>query len=168
MDPFRSAVFAFAVVLAFINELTRPDDRSRLTESLLGTISGIVIVVGASGWLAADMSTVGHRVVLLAAVAIAAAAVVAALPVYGWTSFSTTTLGGVAAAVVVAQTAVDVRMLTAVAVGTVTGLMVAATQMIFVRIPSLRSARAAMATVVVPIAIAGPFIYAIARLTLNV
>lgn len=161
-------VLGFAVVLAFINELARPDDRRRLTQSLLGTVAGVVLVVGAAGWLAADRTIVGHRVVLLAAVTMAASAVIAALPVYGWASFSTTTLGGVAVAVVLAQSLIEMRMLTAVAIGVIGGLMVALTQLLFVRIPTLRSGRAALATVAVPLVCAGPFFYAIARLTLEV
>ncbi|SNS65245.1 hypothetical protein SAMN06309944_1167 [Micrococcales bacterium KH10] len=161
-------VLAFAVVLAFVNELARPDDRSRLTESLLGTVSGAFLAIGVSGWLAADRSILGHRVVVLAALALAVASILAALPIYGWTSFTTTTLAGVATAVALAQVWLNVRTLTALAAGLVAGLCVAFAQSLFIRMTTLRSPRAAIATVAVPLVAAGPFIYAIARLTLQV
>ncbi|GAA2517723.1 hypothetical protein [Rarobacter incanus] len=161
-------VLAFAVVLAFINELTRPDDRSRLTQSLLGTVAGAVLVAGAAGWLAADRTVVGHKVITLGAIALAVAAVIAALPMYGWASFTTSSLAAVVGAVVVAQSIIPMRMLTAIAVGVLSGLAVAMSHMLFVRIPALRSARAAWAAIAAPIVAAGPFLYAIARLTLVV
>ena len=47
-------VLAMGLLLSFTNELLRADGRERLVESLVGGVSGVVVAVCASGWVAAS------------------------------------------------------------------------------------------------------------------
>lgn len=158
-------VLAMGIFLAFVNELARPDDRRRAVDSLMGTVTGVVLAVVSAGWLAADRSEHGSKVVVVTGIAIAVASVVAAIPVYGWSSFSLTVFAGLVGAVALGRFVVDVRTLATLAVGLVAGLVVASVHMLFVRLNTLRFASGSLAVVVIPIAVAGPAVYAIARLT---
>ncbi len=77
-------VLALSVVLAFVAELLRRDGRPRLVESLIGTVSGIVVATSSAGWIAAGRTDAGESLVVTTAVALAVASAVSALPLGGW------------------------------------------------------------------------------------
>jgi len=159
-------VLAMGVVLAFVNELLRSDDRSRLVESLAGTVAGVVVVVSTSGWLAIAKTSGGEPFVAMSAIALAVAAAVAAIPFYGWPSFGLTVLVGTGAGAVAARLLPGPGLTAGIVVGVVSGLLVASVHMLLSRVPSLRGVPGALAASAAPISISGILVYAVARLTM--
>jgi hypothetical protein len=138
--PLRQAtiVTAFAVAAAFIVEMSRRDGRSGLVNSVSATVSGAVLVVMASGWLASHESTVwqsGRLYVALAAAGVALAAI--AFPLGG-----TNPARGAIIALVVATVAgfgtsliADrISLASGVALGATAGLSAVAANLLFNRL----------------------------------
>ena len=159
-------VLAMGVVLAFVNELLRSDDRPRLVESLTGTVAGVVVVVSTAGWLAIAKTSGGEPFVAMSAAALAIASAVAAIPFYGWPSFGLTVLVGTGAGAIAARLLPGPGLAAGVVVGFVCGLLVASVHMLLARVPSLRGVPGGLAASAAPIAISGVLVYAVARLTM--
>ena len=88
-------VLAGAVVLSFIAQMLRRDGRPQLTESVSGTVAGVVAAIATSGWIAAARSDAGATLVVTSAVALAVAAAVSALPVRGWVALGISAVAAV-------------------------------------------------------------------------
>lgn len=157
-------VLAMAVVLAFLSELLRGDGRTRLVESLIGTVSGAVVAVSCAGWIAADRTHAGEALVVTSAVALAVASAVAALPMRGWLAAFVTVSVAVGAGGGVASAMPELDLLSGVWAGVVAGLLVAALQALFDRLPELRGTLGSWSAAGLPIAVGGTLIFVIGRL----
>ena len=77
-------VFAAAILLAFVNELLRRDGRTRLVESVSGTVAGTLVAVAVSGWVAIGRTPGGEPIVVVGALALAVGSAVVALHLAPW------------------------------------------------------------------------------------
>ena len=155
-------VVALAVLLAFVNELARQDGRIRLVESVTGTVTGVMVVTAAAGWVGAGRTPGGTALVVTGAVSLAIAAAVSAVPLGVWTGVATTT----GAAVVAGGTtgaATGLGLLPGAVLGLATGLLVASLHVLFDRLPALRRRLAGMAALVLPVAVSGILVYVVGR-----
>ncbi|MCK9795196.1 hypothetical protein M1843_15705 [Isoptericola sp. 4D.3] len=158
-------VLAMALVLAFVAEMLRRGGRPRLVESVSGTVTGAVVAVCASGWVAAGRSEAGASLVVASAIGLAVASAVSATPVArGWAgSLVGVALGGVAAGGAAAVLP-SIDPISGLVAGLVSGLVVAVLRLLFERQPALTSRRAVLAAVTTPVAVAGVLVFVVGRL----
>lgn len=156
-------VLAACIVVAFVAELARGDGRTRLLDSLIGTVSGAVVAVSCSGWIAAAGTRAGTRLVVAAAIALAVASAVSAVRWPTWTGVVATVALAVAAAGGVGMLFPDVSVISGVVAGTISGLLVAALRALFDKLPGLRGRWAALAAAALPVAVGGTLIFFVAR-----
>ncbi|WP_250448121.1 hypothetical protein [Actinotalea sp. C106] len=156
-------VLALAVLLAFVNELARQDGRLRLVESVTGTVTGVLIVTAAAGWVASGRTPGGTSLVVSGAVALAIGAAVSAVPLGGWTGATVTTGAAVVAGGTVGAVMPSVSILAGAFLGLATGLLVAALHALFDGVPSLGRRTAAVAALVLPVSVSGILVYVVGR-----
>ena len=158
-------VLAMALVLAFVAEMLRRGGRPRLVESVSGTVTGAVVAVCCSGWVAAGRSEAGASLVVVSAVGLAVASAVSATPVArSWAgSLVGVALGGVAAGGA-AMLVPSIDPVSGLVAGVVTGLVVAVLRLLFERQPALTSRYAVLAAVTTPVAVAGILVFVVGRL----
>ncbi|GII97773.1 hypothetical protein CLV28_2133 [Sediminihabitans luteus] len=158
-------VLAMAVLLAFVNEMIRHDGRPRLVDSVTGTVTGTVIAVATSGWLATVRSDGGVALVVACAAALAVAAAFSALSFRGWWGEGLTVLVGVVGGGAVAAVMPDLPAVDGVWAGLVAGLLVAAAHLLLGRMRVVRESRAAaLAAIVLPVALGGSLVYVVGRI----
>jgi hypothetical protein len=156
-------VLALAVVLAFVAELLRRDGRPRLVESLIGTVSGIVVATSCAGWIATGRTDAGESLVVTCAVALAVASAVSALPLGGWTNAALTLGLAIAAGGAVGYVMPDLDLLSGVWSGVVAGLLVASLHALFDQLPELRGRLGAFSATALPVAVGGTLIFVVGR-----
>lgn len=157
-------VVAMGVLLAFINELLRADGRERLVESLCGGVSGLVVAACTAGWVSSYASDHGTSLVVSCAVSIAAASAVTAVRLAMPLVLGATVAAAVGAGAVVGSVMPGMTWLSGVWTGLVTGALVVALHLLFDRLPELRSPRAALAAIVLPVALGGILVYVVGRI----
>ncbi|WHP19332.1 hypothetical protein P9841_09695 [Cellulomonas sp. ES6] len=157
------AVFAGAVLAAFVAELARRDGRERLVESVAGTVTGALVAVCAAGWLAAERTAAGDAVVVTGAVALAVGSALTALPLRGWTGAGVSLGGAVAGALVAGAALPAVGLLPGALVGVAVGVLVSAADALLDRLPALEHRLAGWAAAVLPVAVTGILVYVVGR-----
>jgi len=157
------AVFAGAVLAAFVAELARRDGRERLVESVAGTVAGALVPVCAAGWLAAERTAAGDAVVVTGAVALAVGSAVTALPVRGWAGAGASLGAAVAGGAVAGAALPAVGLVSGVLLGVGVGVLVAAGDALFDRLPALEQRLAGWAVAVLPVAVTGILVYVVGR-----
>lgn len=165
-EPYLSGVpvvVAVAVLLAFVNELARQDGRLRLVESVTGTVSGVLVVTAAAGWVAAERGSAGSVLAICGAVALAVAAAASALPLRASLAAVVTTTAGVLAGGVTGAV-LDLGILPGAVLGLVTGILVAALHVLLEGVPALARRTASLAALVLPVAISGMLVHVVGRL----
>ncbi|MDT0166550.1 hypothetical protein Q9R32_13385 [Actinotalea sp. AC32] len=156
-------VVALAVLLAFVNELARQDGRRRLVESVTGTVTGLLVVASAAGWVAAGRTPGATSLVVTGAAALAVSAAVSAVHLGARTGAAVTTAAGVIAGGGVGAVMPAVGSVTGAALGFATGLLVASLHVLLDRVPALRSRWASVAAVVLPVLVSGILVYVVGR-----
>lgn len=157
------AVFAVAVLAAFVAELGRRDGRERLVESLAGTVSGALVPVCAAGWLAAERTMAGDAVVVTGAVALAIGSALTALPLRSWAGAGATIAASAAGGLVAGAALPAVGLLSGGVLGLAVGIVVAAADSLFDRLPALEHRLAGWAVAVLPVAATGILVYVVGR-----
>ncbi|MBU4216127.1 MAG: hypothetical protein KJ792_15935 [Actinobacteria bacterium] len=160
-------VFAGSVLLTFVNELLRRDGRTRLVESVAGTVTGSLLAVAAAGWVACGRSSEGEALVVAAAVALAAASAISAVRMPEWlTSLAVVAAGSVAGGVL--GSVLPVLGNTAgLLAGMAVGILVAAQHALFHPILAESRWQPAMTAVVLPVAVSGMLVYIVGRVLLG-
>lgn len=156
-------VVALAVLLAFVNELARQDGRLRLTESVTGTVTGVVVVTATAGWVASARTPGGTGLVVAGAVALAIAAGVSAVPLGGWTGAFVTTGASVLAGGAVGLVMPTLEPLPGVVLGLAVGILVASLHELLDRTVARRRRLAALAAIVLPVLLTGIGVYVVGR-----
>lgn len=157
------AVFAGAVLAAFVAELVRRDGRERLVESLAGTVAGALVPVCAAGWLAAERTAAGDAVVVTGAVALAVGSAITALPLRGWAGAGATLGAAVAGGLVAGAALPTVGLLSGALLGAAIGVLIASGDALFDRLPALEHRLAGWAVAVLPVAVTGILVYVVGR-----
>lgn len=164
---FLPAIVAISMLLAFVAEMMRRDGRRQLTESITGTIAGIVAAVCASGWVAAARTDAGPNLVATAAVALAIAAATAALPLKGWRALAVAVVSAVVTGAGVATLlAPAVDTVSGAWTGAVAGIVVGGLHLLLERLPALRGKLAGLSAATVPVAVTGMFVFVVGRLVI--
>lgn len=166
-EPFLrdlSVVLALGILLAFVNELVRPDGRLRMVESVAGTVAGVLVVGSAAGWVAAGRTAGGTAIVVVGAVALAVGTASSVVPLSPWLGL--TVAVGVSGGVGVGLAAVlpGVGLLAGGLIGVAVGILGATLREVFTRLPSLSSRLASLAAIVVPVTVSGTLVYVAGRL----
>lgn len=156
-------VFAFSVLLAFVNELVRRGGRERLVESVTGTVAGTLIAVTAAGWVATQHTPGGANLLVAGALALAAGSAVSALPFHGWTGAGATTGAAAAAGALGGLVLPVVDPVAGALLGVGVGVLVSSMQELFDRLPALSRVPAAVAALVVPVPVTGILVYVVGR-----
>ncbi|HEY0215929.1 MAG TPA: hypothetical protein VGC57_06025 [Cellulomonas sp.] len=157
------AVFAGAVLLAFIAQLARRDGRERLVESVTGTVAGTLVPVCAAGWLAAQRTPAGDAIVVVGAVALALGSAISVLPLRGWAGAGATLAASTVGGAVVGSVLTDIGPLSGALLGVAVGILVAAADVLFDRLPALERRLAGWAVAVLPVAVTGILVYVVGR-----
>ncbi len=156
-------VLALSVVLAFVAELLRRDGRPRLVESLIGTVSGIVVATSSAGWIAAGRTDAGESLGGTTAAARAVASAVSARPLGGGLNAALTLGLAVLAGGAVGYVMPDLELLGGVWAGVVAGLLVASLHALFDQLPELRGRLGAFSATALPVAVGGTLIFVVGR-----
>lgn len=157
-------VMGLAVVAAFVHQMLRRDGRPRLVESVAGVVSGTVVVVSASGWIAVEEGAVTAELVVTAAATIAAAAAVTAVraPVRLVAALATAVGGG--AGLLTGSLLDGVGEVPGLLVGLAAGILTAALHVLFGRFPASRRVRPALAAGLLLVLASGVPVYLVSRL----
>lgn len=156
-------VFAFSVLLAFVNELARRGGRERLVESVTGTVAGTLVAVTAAGWVATQHAPGGANLLVAGALALAAGSAASALPFHGWTGAGVTTGASLVAGGLGGLVLPVIDPLAGALLGIGVGVLVSSMQELFDRLPALSRRPAAVAALVVPVPVTGILVYVVGR-----
>ncbi len=156
-------VFAFSILLAFINELLRGGGRERLVESVTGTVAGTLVAAAAAGWVATQRTPGGEELVIAGALALAVGSAVAALPLAPWVGAGATVGSALAAGALAGLALPGFDPLAGGLLGMAVGLLVAALHQLFDRLPVLERFPAALSAIVLPVTVTGILVYVAGR-----
>jgi hypothetical protein len=156
-------VVALGVLLAFVAELLRQDGRLRLVESVTGTVTGLLVVSAASGWVAALRAPGDTDLVITGAAALAVSAAVSAVHLGVRTGALVTTAAGVIAGAAVGSVMPGLSLVAGAALGFATGVLVAALHVLLDGVDSLRRPLASVAAIVLPVLVGGILVYVVGR-----
>jgi hypothetical protein len=157
-------VMGLAVVAAFVHQMLRRDGRPRLVESVSGVISGTVVVVSASGWLAVEQGTATAELVVTAAAAITAAAAVTTVHAATRLVAALATVVGGAVGLLTGALLGSVGPVPGLLVGLAAGILTAALHILFGRFPVSRRIRPALAAGLLLVLASGVPVYLVSRL----
>lgn len=159
-------VLAGAVVLAFIAQMLRRDGRPQLTESVSGTVAGVVAAIAASGWIAAGRSDAGAALVVTSAVALAVAAAVSALPMRGWVALGSSAVAAVVVGGAAGQLLPNIDAVSGLWCGLVAGVVVGALHLLLERLPSRGARLAGISASALPVAVCGILVFVVGRMVI--
>lgn len=160
-------VVALAILLAFVNELVRPDGRVRMVDSLAGTVSGVLIVVAASGWVASSMTAGATSLVVVAALALAVGTAASVVPLSPWLGLMVAVASSSGVGFGLAFALPNVTPLAGALVGLSVGILGATVREAFDRMPTLSLRSASAAAIVVPVTVTGTLAYVVGRLLIG-
>lgn len=166
-------VAALGVILAVVNELLRPGERVRLTDSLTGTATGVIFAIGASGWLAVLRIPGGDAISLAAAIAFATASAAGTIPapnsVRKVVVLTVSTISGVAVGLINdgGGLMADSHWVATASAGLGAGLLVLAGLALFRRPRHTWQLRSGVGAALAPLTLGGILVYAAARVALS-
>ncbi|MCL2422829.1 MAG: hypothetical protein FWD11_02880 [Micrococcales bacterium] len=158
-----AVVFGASMLLTFVNELLRRDGRTRLVESVAGTVTGSMLAVTTAGWVACGRLIDGPALVATAAVALAAAAALSAIRFPTWLTSVIVVAAGGGGGAGLGFMLDEVGMKTGGLAGLAVGLLVAALHALLNPMAALDRKRAAVSAAVIPVATGGMLIYVASR-----
>ena len=165
-EPYMRAlplVFAASILLAFVNELLRRDGRTRLVESVSGTVAGTLVAAAAAGWVATVRSPGGAGLVIAGAVALAVGSAASAVTLRGWTGVGAKVGAAAAAGALAAGWLPTVDLLAGALLGMAVGILITALHELFDRLRILTRVSAALAATVLPVTVTGVLVYVVGR-----
>ncbi|MDR0482642.1 MAG: hypothetical protein LBH13_05735 [Cellulomonadaceae bacterium] len=165
---FLPVVVAMALVMSFVAEMMRQDGRSRLVESVSGTITGAVVAIAVAGWVATGRTVGGAAIVITAATAVAVAAAIGAIPMArGWVgAVLLLVLAGIAGAAA-GHLIPHIDIVTGLVAGLAGGFGVAVIRVLVSRMPGIHKPMTALAAAAVPVSVGGILVFAVGTLLLS-
>ena len=157
-------MFAAAILLAFVSELLRRDGRTRLVESVSGTVAGTLVAVAVAGWVAIGRTPGGEPLVVVGALALAVGSAVVALHLAPWIGCAghrrapRPARAPWAVCCCPASTPWPVLLL-----GLAVGILVATLHALFDQLPSLERRWPSLAAVTLPVTVTGILVYVVGR-----
>ncbi|WP_029069082.1 hypothetical protein [Jonesia quinghaiensis] len=161
---FLPLVLAMGVLLAFIAEMLRPYPRLRLVDSLIGTVTGIVVGVSSAAWLATYRLEGGVELVVACTVGLAVASAVAATPLAGSLALLASVGAATVSAAAVAIVMPELTWVSGVSIGVLAGIIVGALQLLFDKLPQLKTRRSSFSVITLPLAVTGMMGYVVGQI----
>ncbi len=158
-----AVVLAAGLMVAFVNELLRRDGRTRMVESVSGTVAGGVLALCAACWVAADSLAGGESVVVAGALALAVGAAVSAFELPRWVSAVLTALASAGAGALAGLTLPVISLHAGVVLGVAVGVLVAALDALFDSIVELKRVLPSLSAAALPVAVSGAVVYVVGR-----
>lgn len=159
-----AVVVAFAVLVAFAHELLRRDGRTRLVESVTGTLAGQVVALLAAGWVLLPGTAPGWAAVAVAAATVGASRLTAGIPlpapVAGWVSLVVGAAAGSAVATQLVTDSMQACVVSALAVAAV----VAGLDRLLGALSPGRGPAGLLAAAAAPVSLVGMVAYAVIRI----
>jgi len=156
-------VFAASILLAFLNELLRRDGRTRLVESVSGTVAGTLVAVAVAGWVAIGATPGGEPIVVVGALALAVGSAVVALPLTPWVGALVTAGAAAGAGALGGLLLPGVDPVAGAVLGLAVGILVATLHALFDQLPSLQRRWPSLAAVTLPVTVTGILVYVVGR-----
>lgn len=159
---FLPFVAAGGLILSFVREMLRRDSRSRLVESLCGTVGGVFIVLCGSGWVSVYS---GEGVVVCAAATLAvASAVAAALPWRGWANVGLTVGAAVGVGAGLGAILPQVHVVPGLWLGATAGVLAASLHVMLERLPQASTRAGGLAAALAPVLVGGMLVHVVATI----
>jgi hypothetical protein len=158
-----AVVLAAGLMVAFVNELLRRDGRTRMVESVSGTVAGGVLVLCTACWVATDSLAGGESVVVAGALALAIGAAVSAFELPRWMSAVATALAATAAGAAAGLVLPALSVGAGAALGIAVGVLVAALDALFDSIVELKRVLPSLSAAALPVAVSGAVVYIVGR-----
>lgn len=156
-------VFAAAILLAFVSELLRRDGRTRLVESVSGTVAGTLVAVAVAGWVAIGRTPGGEHLVVVGALALAVGSAVVALHLARWIGALVTAGAAAGAGALGGLLLPGLDPLAGALLGLAVGILVATLHALFDQLPSLEKRWPSLAAVTLPVTVTGILVYVVGR-----
>jgi len=156
-------VFAAAILLAFVSELVRRDGRTRLVESVSGTVAGTLVAVAVAGWVAIGKTAGGEPLVVVGALALAVGSAVVALHLTPWIGSVVTAAASAGAGALGGLLLPGIDPLAGLLLGLAVGILVATLHALFDQLPSLARRWPSLAAVTLPVTVTGILVYVVGR-----
>ena len=156
-------VFAAAILLAFVSELVRRDGRTRLVESVSGTVAGTLVAVAVAGWVAIGKTAGGEPLVVVGALALAVGSAVVALHLTPWIGSVVTAAASAGAGALCGLLLPGIDPLAGLLLGLAVGILVATLHALFDQLPSLARRWPSLAAVTLPVTVTGILVYVVGR-----
>jgi hypothetical protein len=158
-----AVVLAAGLMIAFVNELLRRDGRTRMVESVSGTVAGGVLALCTACWVAADSLAGGESVVVAGALALAVGAAISAFELPRWLSAVSTTLAATAAGALAGFALPGISLEAGAVLGVAVGILVAALDALFDSIVELKRLLPSLSAAALPVAVSGAVVYIVGR-----
>ena len=156
-------VFAATILLAFVSELLRRDGRTRLVESVSGTVAGTLVAVAVAGWVAIGKTPGGEHLVVAGALALALGSAVVALHLAPWIGALVTAGAAAGAGALGGLLLPGLDPLAGALLGLAVGILVATLHALFDQLPSLEKRWPSLAAVTLPVTVTGILVYVVGR-----
>ncbi|WP_456846929.1 hypothetical protein [Cellulomonas sp. P5_C6] len=156
-------VFAASILLAFVNELLRRDGRTRLVESVSGTVAGTLVAVAVAGWVAIGRTPGAESLVVVGALALAVGSAVVALHLAPWIGSLVTAGAAAGAGALGGLLLPGIDPLAGALLGLAVGILVATLHALFDQLPSLERRWPSLAAVTLPVTVTGILVYVVGR-----
>ncbi len=156
-------MFAAAILLAFVNELLRRDGRTRLVESVSGTVAGTLVAVAVAGWVAIGRTDGGEPIAVVGALSLAVGSAVVAVHLSPWVGALVTALAAAGAGTLGAVLLPGITPVAGALLGLAVGVLVATLHALFDQLPSLQRRWPSLAAVTLPVTVTGTLVYVVGR-----
>jgi len=158
-----AVVLACGLMVAFVNELLRRDGRTRMVESVSGTVAGGVLALCTACWVATESLAGGEAVVVTGALALALGAAVSAFELPRWLSAVSTALAATAAGTLAGLVLPTISLTAGAVLGIAVGVLVAALDALFDSLVELKRVLPSLSAAALPVAVSGAVVYIVGR-----
>lgn len=158
-----AVVLACGLMVAFVNELLRRDGRTRMVESVSGTVAGGVLALCTACWVATESLAGGEAVVVTGALALALGAAVSAFELPRWLSAVSTALAATAAGTLAGLVLPTISLTAGAVLGIAVGVLVAALDALFDSLVELKRVLPSLSASALPVAVSGAVVYIVGR-----
>lgn len=161
---YLSLVLAFGVIGAFIQQMARTDGRHDVVNAVSATVTGVVVVTSASGWLLGMYDYAGEETLIAALAILAVASVVTAFPVPTMLVAGIAALLGAGVGMGISTIMPHVSLVSGAILGLVVGGMMALSHVVIGSFPITNRWSAAAGAALLPVLVLGVPVHLVAAL----
>lgn len=161
---YLSIVMAFGVIGAFLQQLARTDGRENIVGAVSATVTGVVVVTSASGWVLAIMDFAGEETVITGLAVLVLASAVTAFPFRSAYGAAAAAVLGAGGGLAIGAIFPHLSLVTGAIVGLVVGGMMALSHLVLGTFPATSRWSAALGAALLPMLVLGIPIHLVAAL----